>query len=167
MNTLRPWIIMSWIMLPGVMVGGSLLLRRLTLGEPNPFQVTWIRAFHAHGGVLILMSLVYYMFLERTALPASTKQRSALALLVGIGALVGGFLLHAILGRPNEASVGTLSTLLGAVLVAFALIVLVYGLIKTPPLIVDDRLQVVPTGSTGSSERERVRVPDDQRARQR
>jgi hypothetical protein len=33
MNTLRGWIVMSWIMLPGVMVGGSLLLRRLTVGE--------------------------------------------------------------------------------------------------------------------------------------
>jgi hypothetical protein len=44
MNTLRGWIVMSWIMLPGVMVGGSLLLRRLTVGDPDPFQPTWIRA---------------------------------------------------------------------------------------------------------------------------
>jgi len=40
MKTLRPWIIMSWIVLPGVMAGGSLLLRRITLGDATPFQAT-------------------------------------------------------------------------------------------------------------------------------
>lgn len=33
MKTLRGWIVMSWIMLPVVTVGGSLLLRRLTVGD--------------------------------------------------------------------------------------------------------------------------------------
>lgn len=73
MNTLRGWIVMSWIMVPGVMVGGSLLLRRLTVGEPDPFQAAWLRAFHAHGGVLIMMSILYYLFLDRTTLSAVTK----------------------------------------------------------------------------------------------
>lgn len=49
---------MSWIMLPGVMFGGSLLLRRLTAGDPDPFRATWIRTFHGHGGVLIMMSIL-------------------------------------------------------------------------------------------------------------
>jgi hypothetical protein len=30
MKTLRGWIVMSWITLPGVTIGGSLLLRHLT-----------------------------------------------------------------------------------------------------------------------------------------
>lgn len=86
MRTLRGWIVMSWIMLPGVMFGGSLLLRRLTIGEPDPFQATWIRAFHAHGGVLIMLSILYYLFLDRTTLSAWTKHASCLVLFVGIGA---------------------------------------------------------------------------------
>ena len=66
---------MSWIMLPG----GSLLLRRLVARDPTPFQATWIRAFHAHGGVLILMSVLYYLFMDRAALSVSTKRGSSLA----------------------------------------------------------------------------------------
>jgi drug/metabolite transporter superfamily protein YnfA len=132
MKTLRGWIVMSWIMLPAVMIGGSLLLRRLTLGEVTPFQETWIRAFHAHGGVLIMMSLLYYMFLERTALSTSAKHGSCLALFVGIGALTGGFFMHALVGQPNQTSTGTVITVAGAVLMASALIVLVYGMITTP-----------------------------------
>jgi len=132
MKTLRGWIVMSWIMLPGVMVGGSLLLRRLVTGDPTPFQATWIRAFHAHGGVLILMSLLYYTFMDRTALSAASKHASSLTLFVGIGALVSGFLMHAITGQPGQASLGTVFSVAGAVLMASALIVLVYGLITTP-----------------------------------
>jgi drug/metabolite transporter superfamily protein YnfA len=132
MNTLRPWIIMSWIMLPGAMVGGGLLLQRLTLGDATPFQATWIRAFHAHGGVLILMSILYYMFLDRTALSAFTKHTSCVALFLGIGGLVSGFLVHALVGQPNHISIGTVITLSGAVSSAAALVVLIYGLITTP-----------------------------------
>ena len=73
MSTLRGWIVMSWIMLPGVMFGRSLFLRRLTVGNLDPFQATWIRAFNAHGGVLIIMSILYYMFLDRTMMTSSRK----------------------------------------------------------------------------------------------
>jgi drug/metabolite transporter superfamily protein YnfA len=139
MRTLRGWIVMSWMMLPGVMFGGSLLLRRLTVGDPDPFQATWIRAFHAHGGVLIMMSILYYMFLDRTMLSAWAKHASSLTLFVGIGAQVSGFLVHAVTGQPGRGSPGTVLTLSGAVLIAVALIVLVYGLIRTPRPITGDR----------------------------
>ena len=140
MKTLRGWIVMSSIMLPGVMLGGALLLRRLTVGDPDPFQATWIRAFHAHGGVLIMMSILYYMFLDRTMLSAWAKHASSLILFVGIGAQVGGFLVHAVAGQPGHGSPGTVVTVSGAVLIALALIVLVYGLIRTPRPITDEHL---------------------------
>ena len=35
MKTLRGWIVMSWITLPGVTIGGSLLLRHLTAGATD------------------------------------------------------------------------------------------------------------------------------------
>jgi hypothetical protein len=57
-------------------------------------------SLHAHGGVLIMMSILYYMFLDRTTLSTWTKRDSSLTLLVGIGGLVSGFLLHAITGQP-------------------------------------------------------------------
>jgi drug/metabolite transporter superfamily protein YnfA len=137
MTTLRGWIVMSWIMLLGVMFGGGLLLRRLTVGDPDAFQATWIRAFHAHGGVLIMMSILYYMFLDGTMLSARAKHGASLTLFIGIGAQVSGFLLHAIMGQPGHGSPGTVVTLSGAVLIAPALIALVYGLMRAPRPIAD------------------------------
>jgi drug/metabolite transporter superfamily protein YnfA len=138
MRTLRGWIVMSWIMLPGVMVGGGVLLSRLTTGDADPFRATWIRAFHAHGGVLIMMSILYYEFLDRTMLSAWAKHAASLTLFVGIGAQVSGFLVHALTGQPGHESAGTAATLAGAALIALALIALVYGLIRAPRSITDD-----------------------------
>jgi drug/metabolite transporter superfamily protein YnfA len=114
------------------MFGGAFLLRRfLDLGGgPTPFQLEWLRAGHAHGGVLVLMSLLYYTFLDQTPLPGSVKRAASAALLVGVLAQFGGFFLHAVVGRPNEASLGTAVTASGAVPMAGAVLVLVYGLIR-------------------------------------
>jgi hypothetical protein len=85
MASLRIWIILSWIALPTVMFGGYSLLRLLNRGDAlTPFQVDCFRAGHAHAGVLLLMALLYYIFLDRTTLPASVKQAACVALFVGI-----------------------------------------------------------------------------------
>jgi hypothetical protein len=132
MNSLRIWIIISWIALPTVMFGGYSLLRLLNRGDIlTPFQVTWFRAGHAHAGVLLVMSLLYYTFLDQTRLSASIKSVACVGLLVGILAQSGGFFLHMLVGRPNQASIGTTVTTIGAVLLAGAVVVLVYGLVTT------------------------------------
>ena len=75
MANLRIWIILSWIALPTVMFGGYSLLRLLNRGDVlTPFQVNSFRAGHAHAGVLLLLSLLYYIFLDRTSLSDSVKQ---------------------------------------------------------------------------------------------
>jgi hypothetical protein len=133
MADLRIWIILSWIALPTVMFGGYSLLRLLNRGDAlTPFQVDCFRAGHAHAGVLLLMSLLYYIFLDRTALTASVKQAACGALFLGILAQSGGFFLHMALGQPKRASIGTTVTIGGAVMLACAVIALVYGLITTP-----------------------------------
>src|SRR5262245_15775408 len=132
MNTLRAWIIASWIAFPGVMAGGTLLLQRVALGDPSEFQVTWLRAFHAHGGVLFVLSLLYFLFLDRTGLSMLTKRLAGVALFVGIAGIAGGFLLHALVGQPNQVSLGVSVAVGGAVLVVTAIVVLVYGLIRAP-----------------------------------
>ena len=130
MNSLRIWIILSWIALPTVMFGGYSLLRLLNRGDVlTSFQVDCFRAGHAHAGVLLLLSLLYYQFLERTILPFSIKQVGCGLLFVGILAQSGGFFLHMMIGQPKRASIGTNITITGAALLACAVIVLVYGLI--------------------------------------
>jgi len=114
------------------MFGGYSLLRLLTRGDAlTPFQVDCFRAGHAHAGVLLSLSLLYYIFLDRTALAVSVKQAACVGLFVGILAQPGGFFLHMTLGKPGRASIGTKVTIAGAALLACAVIVLVYGLITT------------------------------------
>jgi hypothetical protein len=133
MSGLRVWIILSWIALPTVMFGGYSLLQLLNRGDVlTPFQVTWFRAGHAHAGVLLVMSLLYYMFLDKTSLSPTVKHAACVALFVGILAQSGGFSLHMLMGQPNQASIGTAVTVTGAILLACAVVVLIYGLVTAP-----------------------------------
>jgi vacuolar-type H+-ATPase subunit I/STV1 len=95
----------------------------------TPFQTTWFRAGHAHAGVLLLMSLLYYLFLDQTTLAPTTKRVGCLAVFVGILAQSGGFFVHMMVGQPNAPSIGTFITTAGAVSLATAVGILVYGLV--------------------------------------
>ncbi len=133
MNSLRVMIILSWIALPTVMFGGYSLLRLLTQGNRlTPFQVNQFRAGHAHAGVLLILSLVYYAFMDQTALADAVKVTSSVVLFVGNLAQSGGFFLHMGIGKPGAPSFGTTLTTVGALLLVGAILVLVYGLITTP-----------------------------------
>ena len=133
MNGLRVWIVLSWIALPTVMFGGYSLLQLLNKGDVlTPFQVTWFRAGHAHAGVLLLMSLLYFMFMDRTSLSGAVNHVACAALFIGILAQSGGFFLHMVMGQANQALIGTAVTVTGAIVLACAIVVLVYGLITAP-----------------------------------
>jgi hypothetical protein len=130
MGGLRVWVVLAWIALPTVMYGGYSLLRLINRGDAlTPFQVGWFRAGHAHAGVLLLMSLLYYVFLDNTSLGLAVKHAACVVLFLGVLAQSGGFFVHMIVGRPNQASAGTTITIAGAALLVCATAVLVYGLI--------------------------------------
>ncbi len=130
MSGLRGWIIFAWIALPTVMYGGYSLIRLINRGNVlTPVQVSFFRAGHAHAGVLTLMSLLYYTFLDQTSLPLSVKHAACAAIVVGILAQSGGFFIHL---TPERASLGTRATLTGAVILVCAIGVLIYGLISMP-----------------------------------
>ena len=133
MNALRVWMIVSWVALPTVMFGGFSLLQLLNRGDVlTPFQVAWFRAGHAHAGVLLLMSLLYYIYLDKTALSIGSKHGLCAALAIGILLQSGGFFVHMLVGQPNQASVGTAITVTGAVILAVAVIVLAFALYSAP-----------------------------------
>lgn len=131
MPTLRIFSIIAWLALPTVMYGGYALLGLLARDGLSEFQQTYFRAGHAHAGVLLLMALLYHRYLEETALRPNVKVASAAVLLVGILAQSGGFFLHMAVGQPGQPSIGTTLTSLGALLLAAAVLVLVYGLATT------------------------------------
>jgi Cu/Ag efflux pump CusA len=81
---------------------------------------------------LILMSLLYYTFLDKTSLSLTVKHAASAVLFVGILAQSGGFFIHMIVGKQNRASIGTTVTGSGAALLVAAIVVLIYGLITAP-----------------------------------
>jgi hypothetical protein len=130
MNGLRGWIVFAWIALPTVMYGGYSLVELIKRGNVlTPTQVGFFRAGHAHAGVLTLMSLLFYTFLDQTSLPLPVKYAACAAIVVGILAQSGGFFIHLF---PERAALATRVTLTGAVILVCAIAVLIYGLISMP-----------------------------------
>ncbi|HEY8473275.1 MAG TPA: hypothetical protein VIL37_11665 [Natronosporangium sp.] len=114
--------------------GGWSLLGLLTQRDAlSPFEEQFFRAGHAHAGVLLVLSLVYFVFLGRTSFTERTQWLLGLGLLAGILLQSGGFFLHMLVGEEGTSSAGTWVTRLGAVLIAVALVGLGVGLLRTRP----------------------------------
>jgi hypothetical protein len=125
---LHYWIIFAWIALPTVMFGGASLLRLIERGNVlTPAQISSFRAGHAHAGVLILMSLLYYICMSETGLFPPAKFTGCTLMVLGILAQSGGFLIRL---SPAYGRLGTKVTLAGAVLLVAAIVLLVYGLVQ-------------------------------------
>jgi hypothetical protein len=74
------------------------------------------------------MLLLYLDFLGRTSLPISLKHLGCGIFVAGVLAQSGGFFIHMTGGQPDQPSVGTTITNIGAVLLTAAIGVVVYGL---------------------------------------
>jgi hypothetical protein len=124
--------IVAVISLVTVEYGGWALLSFYTGRDRlTDFQTTCFRAGHAHAGVLLILSLVYFLYLPRAEFSEGLEWVSGLLLLAGVLAQPGGFFLHMWKGGPEQSSVGTVVTRTGALLIAAALILLAVGLITT------------------------------------
>jgi hypothetical protein len=127
-TTLLP--IVSLLSLVSVEYGGWSLLGFLTgRGQLGEFREQFFRAGHAHAGVLLVLSPVYFLYLGRTGYSTGVQWIAGLLLLAGIIAQSGGFFLHMGLGRKNRSSLGTVVTRTGALLIAAALVMLAIGLL--------------------------------------
>jgi hypothetical protein len=116
--------------LVSVEYGGWALLGFLTgRGNLGQFREQFFRAGHAHAGVLLVLSLVYFLYLDRTGYSDGVRWIAGLLLLAGIMAQSGGFFIHLGVGQPNRSSLGTVVTRSGALLIAAALVLLAVGLI--------------------------------------
>lgn len=130
-----------WLTLVTAMFGGVSLLRILVDGDMlDEWQIDQFRAGHAHAGVLLIMALAYVVFLERTRWTATRRKVALMVLIAGGIAQSGGFFLHMLVGEPETFSIGIALTLVGAVLLASAVISLGVSLIRHSG---DDREMVV------------------------
>jgi hypothetical protein len=122
--------IIAVLSLVSVEYGGWALLGFLTgRGQLGDFREKFFRAGHAHAGVLLVLALVYFLYLDRTGYSTGVQWLAGLLLLGGIIAQSGGFFIHLGLGQPGRSSLGTVVTRSGALLLAVALIMLAIGLI--------------------------------------
>ncbi len=132
MESLGVFSSISWLLLPTVMFGGYSLLNLLAHKTAwlTTERARFFRAGHAHAGVLLVLSLSYYVYLAQTTFSEGLKITACLVLLLGILAQSGGFFLHMLTGAPSaKFSAGNLVTILGAILLALAVLFLVYGLL--------------------------------------
>ena len=107
--------VVSVLSLVSVEYGGWALLGFLTgRGQLGEFREKFFRAGHAHAGVLLVLSLVYYLYLDRTGYSNRVQWLAGGSLLAGILAQSGGFFIHLGLGEPNRSSLGTVVTRSGA-----------------------------------------------------
>lgn len=129
MDELKLFILISWFSLPTVMFGGYSFLMLLR-GVLTPQQATAFRAGHAHAGVLLLLSLLFYQYLGLTDFSLSTKYLACTLLASGIILQSGGFFWHAFLDDNCKKHTGMYITTAGACLLATAVIFLAVGLAK-------------------------------------
>jgi hypothetical protein len=121
--------IVALLSLVGVEYGGWALLGFLTgRGALDAFREQFFRASHAHAGVLLVLSLVYFLYLDRAGYSTGMQWLAGL-LLAGIFAQSGGFFVHLGIGQEGRRSPGTVLTRTGALLIAAALVILAIGLI--------------------------------------
>src|SRR6266496_5727067 len=95
MEPTRLFPIIVLLSLVTVEYGGWALLGFLTgQGRLGPFREQFFRAGHAHAGVLLVLSLVYFVYLDKTDISTGLQWLASVLLLVGIIAQSGGFFIH-------------------------------------------------------------------------
>src|SRR5262252_4161605 len=104
--------IVSVLSIVTVEFGGHALLKFITTdrGKLGELREQFFRAGHAHAGVLLVLSLVYWLYLPGTDYGNGLKWTFGIVLLAGVLAQSGGFFLHLGLGKPGATSVGTTVT---------------------------------------------------------
>ncbi|GHO64579.1 hypothetical protein KSC_034710 [Ktedonobacter sp. SOSP1-52] len=134
MDPTRIFAIISWVLLPTVMLGGYSLLSLLVRANPwlTPKRLATFRAGHAHAGALLVLSLLYYTYLAQTSFSSTVKLIACFVYVLGALAQSGGFFIDMLVEKRGRLSFGYLMTTLGALLLASSILLLAYGLAVLP-----------------------------------
>ena len=130
MEPTRLFPIIVLLSLVTVEYGGWALLGFLTgHGTLGAFRERFFAAGHAHAGVLLVLSLAYFVYLGRAGYSAGVQWLAGALLLAGVLAQSQVHEESSGLGQQGHSSPGTVLTRTGALLIAAALIILAIGLI--------------------------------------
>lgn len=130
MDLVRVFGVISWILLPTVMYGGYALLGLTAKGgQLSPEQERNFRAGHAHAGVLLILSLVYFDYLSRSSLASSIVGLGGLLFLAGVLAQSGGFFVALVSSQAQK--IGRAVTTVGAVMLAAACVIAAIATVRS------------------------------------
>jgi hypothetical protein len=123
------------ILLPAVVYGGTSILS-LLIGDPgyaeNELRQDLWRAGHAHAGVLLILSLDTLRYVDEANLPGWLKSVARHSIPAAAVLLPAAFFLSVLSPEATEPNAMIYLAFVGAVLLAFGVLVLGIGLIRRP-----------------------------------
>ena len=123
------------ILLPAVVYGGTSILS-LLIGDPgyaeNELRQDLWRAGHAHAAVLLILSLVTLRYVDEANLPGWLKSFARHSIPAAAVLLPAAFFLSVLSPEATEPNAMIYLAFVGAVLLAFGVLVLGIGLIRRP-----------------------------------
>jgi hypothetical protein len=126
---------MLLILLPAVVYGGTSILS-LLIGDPdyaeNQLRQDLWRAGHAHAGVLLILSLVTLRYVDEANLPGWLKSVARHSIPAAAVLLPAAFFLSVLSPGATDPNAMIYLAFVGAVSLAFGVLVLGIGLIRRP-----------------------------------
>ena len=123
------------ILLPAVVYGGTSILS-LLIGDPayaqNELRQDLWRAGHAHAGVLLVLSLVTLRYVDEAKLPEWLKSVARHSIPTAAVLLPTAFFLSVLSPEATEPNAMIYLAYVGAVPLAFGVLVLGIGLVRRP-----------------------------------
>ena len=123
------------ILMPAVVYGGTSILS-LLVGDPdyaqNQLRQDLWRAGHAHAGVLLVLSLVTLRYVDEARLPAKLKTVARHSIPAAAVLLPAAFFLAVLSPEATEPNAMIYLAYVGAVSLAFGLLLLGIGLVRGP-----------------------------------
>ncbi|MBA2783884.1 MAG: hypothetical protein H0T74_13370 [Rubrobacteraceae bacterium] len=123
------------ILMPAVVYGGTSILW-LLVGDPdyaqNQLRQDLWRAGHAHAGVLLVLSLVTLRYVDEANLPGWLKSVARHSIPAAAVLLPAAFFLSVLSPEATEPNAMIYLAYVGAVSLAFGMLVLGIGLVRRP-----------------------------------
>ncbi|HLS36610.1 MAG TPA: hypothetical protein VK061_10245 [Bacillota bacterium] len=127
------WLI---IILPTVIYGGFSILNLIITKNvgivENPLRKDFFRAGHAHAGILLMLSLICYLYVDKASL--STSLKSIVKTFIPVSAIFipAAFFFSVLSPTAEEPNSFIYLAYLGALTLAIGLLILGIGLIRSP-----------------------------------
>jgi len=124
------------ILVPTIEFGGRFLLMQLTVSAhgytDNLVREDFLRAGHAHAGVIVLLSLIGQVLADHANLPAGLVWLVRIALPISAMLVSAGFFLAIPTAEATHPGGMVALVYAGAVLLAVTVLTLATGLIRAP-----------------------------------